>query len=424
MKLKKQEIMKENIKQDIEQTIFSWESDHSLEVDKKKIFKHYKDKLYYHYTSLETFWKIVEDDIFHARNVRFSNDIEEYQFGEIIIKKYRKKDTKNEAYKKDCYMICFSEEDNLLSQWREYAKGGVAIGFDFSIPCVFTILNNDKTTFENSKNIDHGYDGLTEETKCYYHSSCNLHMGFLYKYSKPINVLYAQHKQKDEYEIIDGTLTFDNIVTAIGEIIKKGDDKHINSLLNNLIPYIKHADFKDEKEARMLFYINFNDRPYKTCYLDSKGVKIPYIKIAYGDPSEGMNDCQDILISDQISNKLKKDIIKYCKTKKIKVKKIFEEKDEKERFKKCRIIVSNGCNQKEVFFEIQNIVEDPMHRMDEKNKNLCIWCKGHLPIRTITIGPSYNKRFIKESIEHYKESLYWLYYVDVIESETPYRSKK
>ena len=45
-----------------------------------------KGKLLYHYAGLETAWKILESDVFLARNIRFSNDSEEYKRGGKIVK--------------------------------------------------------------------------------------------------------------------------------------------------------------------------------------------------------------------------------------------------------------------------------------------------------------------------------------------------
>ncbi len=97
------------------------------------------NRLLYHYAGIETIWKILETDSFLARNVRFSNDSEEYKLGEKIIKEYVEEKVLEPGLRQKIfksiqqgvqmfYMICFCEEGDLLSQWRGYARNGVSLG--------------------------------------------------------------------------------------------------------------------------------------------------------------------------------------------------------------------------------------------------------------------------------------------------------
>ncbi len=117
-------------------------------------------KLLYHYAGIETIWKILESDTFLARNIRFSNDSEEYKLGERMIRQYAEQIFPQIQQDKFYaiiqqgiemfYMICFCREGDLLSQWRGYARDGVCLGMDFleeagdiqSHTEMFTILNN------------------------------------------------------------------------------------------------------------------------------------------------------------------------------------------------------------------------------------------------------------------------------------------
>lgn len=38
---------------------------------------------------------------------------------------------KDDEIQGDCYIVCFCDDNDRLSQWRGYAKEGIAIGFDF-----------------------------------------------------------------------------------------------------------------------------------------------------------------------------------------------------------------------------------------------------------------------------------------------------
>ena len=112
----------------------------------------------YHYCSMETFCKIITTDTLKLTNITKSNDPEEaiyirnclsdtlkkvvrrYNHGvdegskirdsavDEILDKYF--DTHNPS--RMFYAICFSESQNKLSQWEQYAEhsSGVAIGFD------------------------------------------------------------------------------------------------------------------------------------------------------------------------------------------------------------------------------------------------------------------------------------------------------
>ena len=125
------------------------------------------DGLLYHYAGCETLWKILESDSFFARNIRFSNDANEYKTGREILKKYIDSRNDLDVGQKECiqkqidenpmqyFMVCFCEDGNLLSQWRGYAQNGVSIGLDFSDGILrkdklsrhverFCVLNNQK----------------------------------------------------------------------------------------------------------------------------------------------------------------------------------------------------------------------------------------------------------------------------------------
>lgn len=126
-----------------------------------------KGKLLYHYAGLETAWKILDSDVFLARNIRFSNDSEEYKRGGEIVKEYVQKTMDDDQKCKELeekmyqgiqmyYMVCFCEDGDLLSQWRGYAKDGVSFGMDFLEELaenaqIFTVLNNSKNRGDDEK---------------------------------------------------------------------------------------------------------------------------------------------------------------------------------------------------------------------------------------------------------------------------------
>jgi len=70
--------------------------------------------------------------------------------------------------------------------------------------------------------------------------------------------------------------------------------------------------------------------------------------------------------------------------------------------------------------DIEKFIEGSM-ALQHKD-TIKIWCKGHLPIRKIIVGPSEKQNETKESLEYYKRTIYWLKYVDIDVSAIPLRN--
>lgn len=122
-----------------------------------------KKKVYYHYCSIDTFFKIIDQSTIRLSNPYKMNDTKEYSWllnllPEVveeyiaIIEDVHEKERYKEFYvdlskqifddyyyeKEPPYIACFSKEGDILSQWRSYAdkSRGVAIGF-----CLEEIVN-------------------------------------------------------------------------------------------------------------------------------------------------------------------------------------------------------------------------------------------------------------------------------------------
>lgn len=124
--------------------------------------KEYKSKTVYHYCSAETLMSIISNSALRASNIRKSNDYTEVincidvfmtsmrnalqMYGDdnkddlVFVEFVKDLDTdsliETAINNESCtyYCVCFSEAQDLLSQWRGYADdgSGVAIGFDDS----------------------------------------------------------------------------------------------------------------------------------------------------------------------------------------------------------------------------------------------------------------------------------------------------
>ncbi len=364
-----------------------WNATHQLTLQSgEKIFD--QQPTCFHYTSLDSFWKIIESEVFRATHVRFSNDMEEYQLGERFIKQIVQKDLKNYD---DYYVICFCYEEDLLSQWREYGKIGVSIGMDYSRKSVFSVIRN------SNKREPTSTDRIL--------------------FAMPTSVLYIDNKFEN------GSLIFLNsqkvTLSSLSEACSKPaidyfDDKQ----MRNLIPHIKHNAFLEEKEARLLFTLSVDEEANYVFYKNPEPYRKPYLQLKYGNTAEKNIECKYVHVEGKESEELKPIIEKcthqFCK----RFNEVIEIKTSNDLSQKSTsVYISDGMHQQELFQII-----------DGACSSLCsdvqIWCDGHWPIRSIMVGPTSEKNLICESIKHYCKSIYWLKYVSVKATDTPYREKR
>lgn len=380
-----------------------WEEEHPVKMKNGKTLYNLTSKPLYHYTQLSNFWNIIMSDHMYARHVRFSNDSEENKIGEEIINSILKGSKKVTPL--EYYMLCFCEEPDLLSQWREYAKGGVSLKFDFSLLEYYTILNNTETT----KKISEAAKSEDEKLKSMYsvpETSNRDYKEFQRVYAKPISVFYVKKGE---------ILLFKDRYDWLTEEFRGDAEKSISKYMRMLIPYIKHEGFNEEKEARLLFEEKVGYRTFQVGYLeDEEYVKRPYIRVEFGNAEEKFcEECQIYFYN--ISNRKQKEIKEILKGN-INITYHFFAKESLEDID-GEVVISSTKRQSEIFERVDYIVK----RWNLKGANYKIWCQGHLPIREIMVGPCKNKEEVKESITQYIRGVYWLKYVDVKTSEIPYR---
>jgi hypothetical protein len=110
--------------------------------------------LLYHYTTLNGLIGIIENREIWATNIFYLNDLSEFLYATSVaenllrsvsvafieagmLEKIRAEllrwsEQDDPIHRTETYVSCFSEEGDLLSQWRGYCpSGGVSIGFDF-----------------------------------------------------------------------------------------------------------------------------------------------------------------------------------------------------------------------------------------------------------------------------------------------------
>lgn len=373
-----------------------WLQNHLSEIIGKDVdVFNMQERCFFHYTTLDAFWKIVDGETFRANHVRFSNDMQEYKCGEEIIGRI----IDNKILRKgNYYVICLCSDGNLLSQWREYGKAGVSIEMDFTRKSLFTINKNPSAKTIKDKLV----------------------------FSYPVNVLYVNEGRVKKNENLfcerrdKRAFTFE----MLKESYKVAPNFLRDEQLLNIIPYIKHGAFIEEKESRLLFSMpqgEENQEIHYVHYSDPSPLRKPYLEVKYGDINESTNLCTYVdvseLIGSNVVNTVKDWLNNYnlSRTKKIMFR--FESIKKNKVNKNSQIFISAGSNYEEIFDGIENACSN----LTQKPK---IWCDSHWPIRSIMVGPTLDKDLIRESIDHYCKSKYWLKYVDVIATETPYREKR
>lgn len=372
------------------------------ELEKLNIFNTPKKPLY-HYTSREVFWKIIEEECLLARHILFSNDYKENEIGKSKMETALKEINNNMATSDALpFMICFCEEPDLLSQWRGYAKEGVAIEFDFS---------KGLYGLQSGFSSNYCYTIMDVEKKKEYLSTDDLVVSdklFMGAVVSPYAVFYTG-EDKDPDGIIK---------QKVNKIFSDAPEERRQQYAISMIPYIKSNHFQEEKEYRLIFDMRqlVADKSQllsqKYMYLDVDGVKKPNIRVKFGNQYNAKYE-ENITIyySDKQFEtrlkKFKKDLLK----EKIKINLI--RKPRKFRMGSDEMIISEGCHQEQICIRLRHLLY--------KDK-IKIWCDGHMPIRRIIVGPSKDAKFMKSSIEEYLKTKFWMRDIEVKISDIPLRT--
>ena len=181
-----------------------------------------------HYTSLEGSVGIISGGDLWLSNSRFSNDGAEQIFGHQLVDEVldelesgatgdvRRRDWRSlraqiaVGNREQVYVCCFCEKENLLSQWRGYAKDGRGVSIEF-----------DPDRFPELAACKHGLMRLWK-------------------------VFYDRERQRD---IIRACINYPCWPSA------NQDDqiRFIVDALRFFMPTFKDADFREEQERRLIF---------------------------------------------------------------------------------------------------------------------------------------------------------------------------
>lgn len=380
--------------------------------------------LLYHYANYDTLWKILESDSFFARNIRFSNDANEYMTGRTVIEKFVEENHKfdegnirnivqQEIQKNPMmyFMVCFCEDGDLLSQWRGYAKNGVSIGLDFK--------GGYKNRHDIERHVEHfcvvnnkKFQDMNDKGRGNY--NCKYYLD-----DKDTGITFVQMPYKVQYISKGDRKKADAILSKLYDSEKYEDYKDGADKLIRYIPFLKDKSFEEEKEHRLIFDMEYlgvsrANSDYvcskKIEYLEQDGIKKPYINVEFGRAKNKLSDVANIYVGKDVLDL--KDVLEKIDDKNDIV--ICEDK------KRNGIYIGEGNNQEDIMVEIEKFIEAA--KVSEKiRKKVKIWCEGHLPIREIMVGPSKKQHDIKESLEFYKKTVYWMKYIEIKESKIPLR---
>lgn len=393
------------------------------ELEKFQIFVPPKQMLS-HYTSREVFWKIIDNEVFLARHIHFSNDVEENKIGlqkisRILEEQNLKMDNKiNDTLS---FMICFCGKRDLLSQWRGYAQDGIEMVFDFSkglysekegfstYHCL-SVLNREADEEQYMSKVSDLENGEIV-SKPYY-------VGAILS---PYQVFYVN---SDENE---NDLLRENIAKLSGEKLMNGVTREecrqsFQQGIKKLIPYIKNDKFTEEDEYRLIFDLKtlirdsqFEILEQKYVYLEKEGLRKPNIRIKFGNPMDQENAKTRVFYSNSEYEDMLTRLGEELEKSKIMIEIIRDE--QKYPIDNNEIYISASKFQEQIYLKIkQGIIQQSL------SANVKIWCDGHLPLRKVIVGPSKDAQYMAQSIREYIRTKYWLRDVDVEISKIPLRT--
>lgn len=222
---------------------------------------------YGHYTTATSLIGILKNEVLWATNIKFLNDEHEFQHAldlarKVIIRSKEKFDrtskfanvydlyiteiektfTNLELYSSESIFTCsFSEQTDLLSQWRGYCPGNQGYCLHFNIE---KILEFALIKYPTCKIFKCVYDKSEKETKI----------------AKVLNEHWHRYYATNEVKIRE---------TVIDDLAEK---------MIILASHFKHPSFAEEKEHRLVIQLNF-DASEHTKFRAGPLSIIPYIEI-------------------------------------------------------------------------------------------------------------------------------------------------
>ena len=196
--------------------------------------------LLYHYCSMESFWSIINSGVFRLSDSRCTNDASEnFWITKPATDVLEEIEKSNEKYVLELgkyiqgigmmpapYIACFSEEGDLLSQWRAYADDGhgISIGFELNVPQGLPIMNTGEEALHHSLKMEkvvYDYDMQREFLKEVIDRALHDKFENIYLYGNQFKLLSYVYKhpafsEEREWRIINTPVIDVNCVMAGG----------------------------------------------------------------------------------------------------------------------------------------------------------------------------------------------------------------
>ena len=149
-----------------------------------------RPRIVYHYCSLDTFYSIFCNSTIRLSNISKSNDSEEItyllpemkqfcselfgKYNDAFSEKYRLNenfvsdyfDSKFNELSLNFYVACFSEEADLLSQWRGYANDARGVSIGFLTEALYPLASSTSSNY-NFSQVRYSLDDLYEQVESY-----------------------------------------------------------------------------------------------------------------------------------------------------------------------------------------------------------------------------------------------------------------
>ena len=264
------------------------------------------EKTLYHYTSVEVFRKILENREFWISNANFMNDEQEIMNGIELCRKVilRKKsemrhpsagrvagraeyDAGQEAYldallescdrresaglfnirSENIFAMSFCSSGDILTQWQEYANGGIAIGFRNA-----PRGSSDRIMLKSTGGVLSDMD--------------------------TIRVIYSvEDKEKALSDIIG--IGMHRIAAHPNENVREVLQESVSDALYQFFPAMKSRYFNHERESRFIYYVE-EENQAEVAFREKQGIILPYVRMqivnAEGQPHQEL-PIDDIVIS-------------------------------------------------------------------------------------------------------------------------------
>lgn len=291
-----------------------------------------------------------------------------------------------------------------------------------SIPVLFNILENDSMWISNTRFSNDGTEERLLKSKnlvlhdnymaCFCDKGNRLSQwrGYCYNGGASIefelnepqaySILHSDYATSGKYELVYNTpipviyISEDKVREALDviETICASDTDKIEKT----VPYWKNDKFEEEREARLVF--SNQDGRFSECIQFrtlKNGAKVPYMVMKMGDIGLFSRNCQNGKIDINYIEELYERNVRY-------------------------VVIPEGSNQEKLFYEANKVVNDFNLKFYKPESKMRIYCAGHLPIKKITLAPTYDRERLMEKVKRFCQSKYWLRNVEVVYSDIPY----